>query len=198
MKFFSILAVTLLLAFIVVQLFALKSQYGIETHSYQIQKQFQNFEIRRYDKALFSSVKLSTNNFKDASSEGFSVLAGYIFGNNDRNEKIAMTSPVVMSLEDSMSMFFLVPKKIKIDKLPLPNNETIEFQEQSVKTVAAISFGGWANAKKIEKHKTKLMAVLDKKGLSHNNQFFFLGYNAPYEVFNRKNEIIVELSNTAY
>ena len=91
-----------------VQLFALKSQYGIETHSYQIQKQFQNFEIRRYDKALFSSVKLSTNNFKDASSEGFSVLAGYIFGNNNRSEKIAMTSPVVMSLEDSMSMFFLV------------------------------------------------------------------------------------------
>ncbi len=59
MKFFSILAVTLLLAFIVVQLFALKSQYGIETHSYQIQKQFQNFEIRRYDKALFSSVSFS-------------------------------------------------------------------------------------------------------------------------------------------
>ena len=73
-----------------------------------------------------------------------------------------------------MSMFFLVPKKIKIDKLPLPNNETIEFQEQSVKTVAAISFGGWANAKKTEKYKTKLMADLDKKGLSHNNHFFFL------------------------
>tara|TARA_B100000886_G_scaffold298179_1_gene226197 strand:+ start:239 stop:787 length:549 start_codon:yes stop_codon:yes gene_type:complete len=182
----------------VVQLFALKSQYGIETHSYQIQKQFQNFEIRRYGKALFSSVKLSTDNFKDASSEGFSVLAGYIFGNNDSNEKIAMTSPVVISSEDPMSMFFLVPKKIKIDKLPLPNNDNIEFQEQSVKTVAAISFGGWANAKKIEKYKTKLMAVLDKKGLAHNNQFFFLGYNAPYEVFNRKNEIIVELSNNAY
>ena len=28
---------------------------------------------------------------------------------------------------------------------------------------------------------------------AHANQFYFLGYNAPYEVFNRKNETIVEL-----
>lgn len=195
MKFFSILVITLLLVFIAIQLFALKSHYGIETHYYQIQKQFHNFEIRRYDKALFSSVKLSTDNFKDASSLGFSVLAGYIFGNNYRNEKIAMTSPVMMSLEDSISMFFLVPKKIKMDKLPSPNNENIEFKYQPVKTVAVISFGGWANAKKIENYKIKLLAILDEKSLSHNNQFFFLGYNAPYEVFNRKNEIIVELNN---
>jgi hypothetical protein len=42
----------------------------------------------------------STKKFKEASSQGFSILAGYIFGGNKENEKIAMTSPVTMSLED--------------------------------------------------------------------------------------------------
>jgi hypothetical protein len=61
---------------------------------------------------LFTAVKLSTKEFKEASSQGFSILAGYIFGGNKENEKIAMTSPVTMSLEDSMTVMFMVPKKV--------------------------------------------------------------------------------------
>jgi len=45
----------------------------------------------------------------------------------------------------------------------------------------------------IETYKQKLIAALDKQSLSYTNRFYFLGYNAPYEVFNRKNEVIVEL-----
>jgi hypothetical protein len=48
--------------------------------------------------------------FKQASSQGFSILAGYILEEIKRNEKIAMTSPVTMSLEDSMTVMFMVPK----------------------------------------------------------------------------------------
>ena len=35
--------------------------------------------------------------------------------------------------------------------------------------------------------------ALKAEGIDHTNRFYFLGYNAPYEVFNRKNEIIVEV-----
>ncbi len=77
--------------------------------------------------------------------------------------------------------------------LPKPNQSNIEFREEPAKTVAAISFEGWANDEKIEKFKQKLKSSLDAKGIPYANQFYFLGYNAPYEVFNRKNEIIVEL-----
>jgi len=34
---------------------------------------------------------------------------------------------------------------------------------------------------------------LDTQKIPYTNRFYFLGYNAPYEVFNRKNEVIVEL-----
>jgi hypothetical protein len=98
-----------------------------------------------------------------------------------------------MSLEDSMTMMFMVPKKFKKDMLPKPNQTGIEFKEEPAKMLAAITFGGWADDIKIEKYKQQLKAALDAEGIRYTNQFYFFGYNAPYEVFNRKNEVIVEL-----
>ena len=193
MKVVSIILGIIAVAFIAVQIFALKSQKKIETYSYVVNKEYDQFEVRRYEATLFSSVKLSGTTYKEASSEGFSVLAGYIFGNNERSEKIAMTSPVAMTLEDSMTMLFMVPKKFDKETLPQPNESKIKFHNEPAKTIAAIQFKGWASDKKIENYKQKLIAALDKEGLSYTDRFYFFGYNAPYEVFNRKNEVIVEL-----
>lgn len=193
MKTASILLGIIAIVFVGIQLFSLKSQKNIETYSYVVNKKYDQFEIRSYKATLFTSVKLSTKKYKEASSKGFSILAGYIFGNNNRNEKIAMTSPVSMSLKDSTTMMFMVPKKYKKETLPQPNLSKIKFKEEPAKTVAAINFNGWASDKKIKKYKQKLKEALDKEGILYKNRFQFLGYNAPYEVFNRKNEIIVEL-----
>tara|TARA_B110000285_G_scaffold67540_1_gene77570 strand:+ start:2775 stop:3356 length:582 start_codon:yes stop_codon:yes gene_type:complete len=179
--------------FIIIQLFAISTQRNIETYPYVVTKKYDKFEIRRYEASLFTSVQLSSNKYKDASSKGFSILAGYIFGGNENNEMIAMTSPVAMSLNDSMTMMFIVPKKFKKETLPQPNRSEVKFIEEPAKTVAAISFGGWANDEKIEYYKQKLIAKLDAQGITCSNQFYFLGYNPPFEFFNRKNEIIVEL-----
>jgi hypothetical protein len=187
----------ILLIFIIVQLFAINGQKNIETYSYVVTKKYDAFEIRNYEASLFTYVKLSGNKYRDESSKGFSILAGYIFGGNEKNEKIAMTSPVAMSLEDSMTMMFMVPKKFKKETLPKPDQSEIKFQEEPKKTVAAIAFSGWANDEKIEKYKQKLKSALEAKEIPYTNRFFFLGYNPPYEIFNRKNEIIVELKREA-
>jgi hypothetical protein len=195
MKILLIALGIIILGFIIVQLFAMRGQKNIETYPYKVIKKYNAFEIRTYEASLFTSVKLSSNEYKKASRKGFSILAGYIFGGNEKNEKIAMTSPVAMSLEDSMTMMFLVPKKFNKKNLPRPNQSQIEFHEEPAKTVAAISFGGWANDKKIEKYKKLLKTALDTESITYTNRFDFLGYNPPFEVFNRKNEIIVELNN---
>jgi predicted lactoylglutathione lyase len=195
MKILFISLGVILLAFIVVQLYAMNEQRSIETYPYVVNKKYDTFEIRSYEASLFTSVKLSTNEFKEASSKGFSILAGYIFGGNEKNEKISMTSPVAMSLEDSMTVMFLVPKKFNKETLPQPSESQIEFRNEPAKTVAAITFGGWANDTKIEKYKEKLKAALDAEGIKYTNQFYYLGYNPPFEVFNRKNEVIVELQS---
>jgi len=183
----------ILVLFVISQLFFLNSQRNIETYAFTIIDSYETIEIRQYEASLFTSVQMPSNNYRKTSSKGFSVLAGYIFGGNDKEEKIAMTSPVAMSLKDSTTMLFLVPKKYTRDNLPVPNDSSIEFKDVPEKKVAAISFGGWANDSKIASFKKKLIDVLNSKGIKYTDNFYFLGYNAPMEVFNRKNEIIVEL-----
>jgi len=183
----------ILILFVISQLFFLNSQRNIKTYAFTIIDSYETIEIRQYEASLFTSVQIPSNNYRKTSSKGFSVLAGYIFGGNDKEEKIAMTSPVTMSLKDSTTMLFLVPKKYTRDNLPVPNDSSIEFKDVPEKKVAAISFGGWANDSKIASFKKKLIDVLNSKGIKYTDNFYFLGYNAPMEVFNRKNEIIVEL-----
>jgi hypothetical protein len=193
MKILLILLTLMLVAFVIIQIFAMNGQKNIEMYTYQVNKKYDTFEIRNYEATLFTSVKLSTKGYKNSSGKGFSILAGYIFGKNERNEKIAMTSPVAMTLEDSTTMMFMVPKELKKEMLPTPNHPEIAFKEEPAKTVAAIRFGGWANDKKIATYKQQLIAALDTEGIAYSDRFYFFGYNAPFEVFNRINEVIVEL-----
>ena len=148
------------LIFVVGQVFAYSTRRGIEEYPFSVVKTYPDFEIRNYEASLFTSVKLSTSKYEEASSKGFGILAGYIFGGNESNERIAMTSPVAMSLEDSMTMMFLVPKAYNKDNLPKPNQTSVEFKEVPAKTVAAITFGGWANSERIAEYKEKLIGAL--------------------------------------
>tara|TARA_B100000809_G_scaffold253482_1_gene289533 strand:- start:546 stop:725 length:180 start_codon:yes stop_codon:yes gene_type:complete len=47
--------------------------------------------------------------------------------------------------------------------------------------------------KKIEKYKQRLKSALDTEEIIYIDRFYFLGYTPRFEVFNRRNEIIVEL-----
>ncbi|MEC5167026.1 hypothetical protein RCH18_002775 [Flavobacterium sp. PL11] len=198
MKIVYIILGVAAVVFIGVQVFFMNGQRNIETYPYKVNKKYKDFELRSYEATLFTAVNMSGNKYKESSSKGFSVLAGYIFGGNKKNEKIAMTSPVAMLLGDSTTMMFMVPKKFNKETLPQPNESQIKFREEPAKTVAAISFGGWANDEKIEKYKQELTNALNREGVKYTNRFYFLGYNAPFEVLNRKNEIIVELESIDY
>ena len=194
MKTILIVLGVILVIFLTAQIiYYFKVQRGIESYPYSIVKRYDTFEIRSYEARLFTAVQLSTSDYKKASSEGFSVLAGYIFGGNEKNEKIAMTSPVTMSLKDSSTMMFMVPRNIKREQLPKPNASDIEFVEEPAKTMAAITFGGWANSEKIKRYKTKLINALDAQGIAYKTSFYFFGYNAPFEIIKRRNEVVVEL-----
>lgn len=193
MKTVIIIISIVLIIIAILQIYISKSTQQTEQLSYKVIKTFDKFEIRQYDSALFSSVKLNKKGYKESSSEGFSILAGYIFGDNASNEKIAMTSPVMMELGDTTKMMFKIPKNYKLENLPNPKNRKIVFEKQEEKTFAAIRFDGWADDEKIEKYTAILKAELLKEKIDFVNKFNFLGYNPPYEMMNRRNEIVVEL-----
>jgi hypothetical protein len=195
MKITIIIILSLLAIMAIAQVFISRGTSQTEQHQYKILKTYDKFEVRKYEAALFSSVKLDKRGYKENSSEGFRILAGYIFGDNESNEKIAMTTPVAMELGDTTKMMFMVPKNYDLATLPNPKNKKIVFEKQEEKIMAAIRFDGWANDEKIEEYKNILTEELAKAQLSHNNKFAFLGYNPPYEMTNRRNEVIVELVN---
>ena len=146
MKIVYIILGAIALIFIIIQIWAVSSRTGIESYPFTIEKTYDNFEIRNYEASLFTSVKINTKDYKEGSTKGFSALGGYIFGANEKNEKISMTSPVTMSLGDTMEVMFMVPKDYDKNDLPKPNQSDIAFKEEPAKRVAAITFGGWADS----------------------------------------------------
>ena len=193
MKIIFVSVSVILLGFLAVQAYAMSTSRNIESYPYTVIQEYGDFEIRQYEASLFTSVTMPTDKYEEASGKGFSALAGYIFGGNERNEKIAMTSPVAMSLEDSMTMMFLVPKAYKKEDLPKPNTENITITEMPAIKVAAITFGGWADSEKIDRYQAELLKALDREGIAYTNKSYFLGYNPPFEMVGRKNEVIIEL-----
>ncbi len=96
MKTFLIVTAVIFAVLFVSQAFIMSSSTRIEQHPYIVLESFEEFEIRQYAPALFSSVIMNADSYENTASSGFRVLAGYIFGGNEENKRIAMTTPVRM------------------------------------------------------------------------------------------------------
>jgi hypothetical protein len=119
-------------------------------------------------------------------------LAGFIFGKNEQNESISMTAPVRMSIsEKGSSMSFVMPEKYDTKTLPTPKDKNIQIQKSKAAYVAVIRFGGYASDEKITANRLKLEKILEQRNIKTNGPFSYLGYNAPYELIGRTNEIII-------
>ncbi|MBF8456163.1 heme-binding protein [Kaistella sp. G5-32] len=165
-----------------------------ETQPYEILKKETDFEIRKYPPATMATVSMNAKSYKELSSSGFRTLASFIFGGNQSKKSIAMTSPVRMDINDSQSsMSFVMPAEYTKDNLPKPDNSAIKIETTPEEYVAAIQFGGYANDEDLKKYAAKLKKSLEAKNIEYFGNFRFLGYNAPYQVLDRKNEIIVSV-----
>lgn len=165
-----------------------------ETQPYRIIKTEKDFEIRLYPPATMATILMNAKTYKELSSAGFRKLAAYIFGGNNANKSIAMTTPVHMDInENQSSMSFVMPANYNEDNLPKPNDSSINIKTTSEEYVAAIQFGGYANGEEIKIYAAKLESALKSKGIEYYGNFRFLGYNAPYQFWGRKNEIIVNV-----
>jgi len=152
-------------------------------------------DFRYYPESVMATVNNSDTTYRGSSGKNFRVLAGYIFGGNEKSEKIAMTAPVHMSRDNSgASMSFVMPDGYNLNNLPAPSTSSIKLHKTEEEYVAVIRFGGYASDKKIAEKQKELGELLKKEGIEHLNNFRFLGYNAPWDFLFRRNEIIVSIS----
>lgn len=144
MKTFIVIAIVLVVLFLISQLWAHGQVKDIEMYPYKVIETIGEVEIREYEKANFIYTTMDADTYEKASSKGFGILAGYIFGGNDAKKSIAMTSPVEMEMKENMTMKFIVPAEYDISELPRPDNMEVKFITEEERKLAAIGFGGFA------------------------------------------------------
>lgn len=175
MKDLIIALTIILLVVLLAQIVLAKTILRTEKQNYTVIEKDRKIEIRKYSKAIFASITMK-GQYNDMATNGFRVLVSYIFGNNHSNSKIKMTAPVRMLLDDSTTMSFVIPSKYNdINELPEPANSSIVIHPVNEVFTASLRFGGYANDKRINRKIEKLKSILNEKGISHKNDFQFLG-----------------------
>lgn len=185
----SIVATVLIIGFLFYS-FRLKD---IETPKYRVIKQLGNVEIREYPSLVLAQTSLKKSDYDEEGNNGFRTVAGYIFGGNQAQQKIAMTAPVIMKMGDTASMSFVMPSEYSLQDLPTPSNNQVKLVQESAKILAVIRFGGYSNSKKIKQYAEELYAALKSNHLEFRGELLYMGYNAPWDITNRRNEVAVEL-----
>lgn len=194
MKKMIIGILVVLIVLVVFQSFMAISTSKIEKQQYQVVKKEKEFEIRYYPSATFATIRSTAKSYRELAGSGFQKIAGYIFGNNEASAKIAMTSPVHMDINQTeSSMSFVMPSAYDVKNLPKPNDSRVVIHESPAEYVAAIEFGGYAGDAAITKYTDKLKNELALKEIKTIGNFRYLGYNPPYQLVGRKNEIIVAI-----
>lgn len=195
MKPVIIVILILLSLMFIFQACALFSSGGTEQQAYQSIRRGKDFEVRYYPEATMATVTAGASTYKELGSSGFRKLAGYIFGGNQQNQQIAMTAPVHMEMTDTASsMSFVMPARYSRDQLPAPVNPEVVIKSVPAEYVAVISFGGFASDSKINRYSERLRRALEKQGIQYTGNFRYLGYNPPFQVIGRRNEIMVHIA----
>ena len=166
----------------------------IEEPDYTLLETVGDVEIRRYQPVIQAIVALPDNKH---SSQGFRRLASFIFGGNDQSEAIAMTAPVQETLFIAKpEMAFTMPSHYTMESLPTPDDQGVQLVEIAQRTVAAITFSGWATSGKVARYTDRLRSTLNEQGLTAIGDPMLNQYNPPWTPpFKRRNEIILVIDS---
>jgi hypothetical protein len=185
-----------------------------EEPQFSIIEKSEPFELRSYAPQLIAEVKVE-GDLDTASSQGFRLIAAFIFGQNQVSEKISMTTPVAIETAQSTKIAMTVPVGIEASKdsakgvsqwvfsfvmpseytmatLPKPLNPLVSIRELPAQRRAANTFSGFYNeAKVLEKTKALEDWIKSKQWQSIGNPQF-ARYNPPWSIpFMRRNEILI-------
>ena len=175
--------------YILILLLMLFNSSTYETQKYELVMSEDDFEIRFYP----SSLKAKVISSKSANGN-FYKLFQFISGNNSKGEKIEMTTPVYMKENDnSNTMEFVMPSSYSLESISKPNDDSIKIYESEAKYFACIRYGGYSNSGKFNKHSKKLVNKLSDLNIKTVGDLFYVSYNSPYKVFNRRNEVMVQI-----
>lgn len=183
------------LSLILMALLLSMSAIAIEEPRYTVLEKIDDrIEVRQYEAQVVAVTPMS-----ESQNNGFRVLAGYIFGGNDKDEKIAMTAPVATTMAgDQREMTFMMPNEYTLESLPKPLDGRVDFRAVPAYTAVVIRFSGRATDKNVQAAWADLSAFLAERDWQIEGVPTLNQYDPPWTLpFMRRNEIIVPMKSPA-
>lgn len=163
---------------------------GYETPAYKVERADGAVEVRLYEPFVLAEVTVQGDR-REAIGRGFRILAGYIFGGNAEEQKVAMTAPVAQSGGGgSWVVQFMMPRAYRLETLPRPKDGQIRFQETDAVRQAVIRFSGMATAGALAKQEQALRDWAAAQGITLGAGPRYYFYDDPLTMpWNRRNEV---------
>ncbi len=199
-----------LLGVILAVLFIGAPAMAVEEPPFQTIMKAGPFEVRNYPAMTVAEVTV-TGDQATAGGRGFRLLAGYIFGANHENRKIAMTAPVGLAkVGENIPMTapvgqtrkgttwivrFTMPASFSLANLPTPNDPQVRLSLQPPVRVAALQFSGWATESATLRRSSELLDLVKTHHLRAMGPVTLAQYNPPWTLpFLRRNEVMVPVA----
>ena len=187
---------------------------AIEEAKYTVVTREDNFEIRDYAPHVVAETVVE-GDLEGAGNEAFSSLFQYIAGNNQRQDKVAMTAPVSQEpggqkidmttpvgqqrLEEKWVVSFMMPASYTLETLPKPLDPKVTLRQVPARRLAAVRYSGFWSEEGYLRHKAALESWIEKKrGLKAVGEPIWARYNSPFSLwFLRRNEVLIPIERVA-
>lgn len=172
------------------------TRWGYESPEYKVIRKSGPFEIRDYPALTLASTPMQSA--QAPADDSFMRLFRYISGANQRETRIAMTTPVLIDVtESNRQMSFVMPKKVAEAGTPNAKRDDIKVETRGAGRFAVYRFrGGWDSARTEEARK-QLAKWLAAEDLSSISAPQLANYDPPFTPpFLRRNEMMVRLGAT--
>ena len=159
----------------------MSSRSAYESAEYTTEFSDGAFEIRSYPDLWLASTPSQID--AQGGDGGFMRLFRYISGNNQAEQKIAMTTPVFMeSGEDDKSeqMGFVLPKVVAEGVIPEPVQSNVNVKKRRGGKFAVYRFSGRLDRQKRQSAENKLRDWMSLTHLSSSTPSEMAGYDPPW------------------
>ena len=189
---------------------------AIEEPSFTVVKKIGEVEIRQYAPFVVAEVTVNAD-ANDAGSQAFPILAGYIFGKNKGERKMAMTAPVIQlpapviqtpapvklemtapvtqtAVPGGYVVQFVLPKTVTLATAPEPLDARVRLREMPAASWAVITYSGLWSQSNFEENLNALRAALKTADIAVQGEPVLSRYNGPLTPwFLRRNEVWLAL-----
>ena len=214
---------TALLA-LLVGFLGMESAMATEEPQYDVLVSQAPFELRHYAPTLIAQTVVN-GDMDTASSNGFRLIADFIFGNNlavgsQQAAKIAMTAPVTMEPQSSKiamtapvtteplssntsiagasqwRVHFVMPSQYTLANIPKPNNSAVTLSELPRKYMVVQRYAGFNTLARVQEKTNETLAWAKQQSLQVIGQPQLSRYDPPWTLpMFRRNEIMVEVAS---